>query len=42
MARFRMRNDARTWFKEIAGFFKTDFDQYYFCFDGWFRKRPQQ
>ena len=33
MARFRMRNDARTWFKQIADFehFKTDFDQYYFC-----------
>lgn len=33
MARFRMRNDARTWFKQIANFehFKTDFDQYYFC-----------
>ena len=33
MARFRMRNDARTWFKQIADFehFKTDFDQYYLC-----------
>lgn len=31
MARFRIRNDARAWFKQIAGDFKTDFDQYYFC-----------
>lgn len=33
MARFRMRNDARTWFKQIADFehFRTDFDQYYLC-----------
>lgn len=33
MARFRMRNDARSWFKQIADFehFKTDFDQYYLC-----------
>jgi len=33
MARFRMRNDARTWFKQIADFehFKVDFDQYYLC-----------
>lgn len=33
MARFRMRNDAKTWFKQIADFehFKTDFDQYYLC-----------
>ena len=33
MARFRMRNDARTWFKQITDFehFKTDFDQYYLC-----------
>jgi hypothetical protein len=28
-----MRNDARTWFKQISDFehFKTDFDQYYLC-----------
>jgi len=33
MARFRMRNDARTWFNQIADFehFKVDFDQYYLC-----------
>ncbi len=33
MARFRMRNDARAWFKQIADFehFRTDFDQYYLC-----------
>ena len=33
MARFRLRNDAKTWFKKIANFehFKTDFDQYYLC-----------
>ena len=31
MARFRIRNDARTWFKQIAGDFNTEFDQYYFC-----------
>ena len=33
MARFRIRNDARNWFKHIADFehFKTEFDQYYFC-----------
>lgn len=31
MARFRIRNDARTWFKQIASDFNTDFDQYYFC-----------
>lgn len=33
MARFRMRNDARGWFKQISDFehFKTDFDQYYLC-----------
>ena len=33
MARFRMRNDARIWFSQIANFehFKIDFDRYYFC-----------
>ena len=33
MARFRMRNDARGWFKQIADFehFNTDFDHYYLC-----------
>jgi hypothetical protein len=33
MARFRMRNDARAWFSQIADFehFKVDFDQYYLC-----------
>jgi hypothetical protein len=33
MARFRMRNDARDWFSQIAKFehFKVDFDQYYLC-----------
>lgn len=33
MARFRIRNDARTWFKQIVDFehFNTEFDQYYFC-----------
>lgn len=33
MARFRMRNDARDWFSQIANFeqFKVDFDQYYLC-----------
>lgn len=33
MARFRIRGDARKWFKEIADFehFNTDFDQYYLC-----------
>ncbi|TIN32554.1 MAG: hypothetical protein E5Y10_33800 [Mesorhizobium sp.] len=33
MARFRIRNDARAWFNQIADFehFKVDFDQYYLC-----------
>lgn len=33
MARFRMRNEAKAWFKDISNFepFKTDFDQYYLC-----------
>ena len=33
MARFRIRNDARTWFNKIATFehFNTEFDQYYLC-----------
>jgi hypothetical protein len=33
MARFRLRNDARTWFSQISGFsqFKADFDLYYIC-----------
>ncbi len=33
MARFRMRNDARTWFSQINDFeqFRVDFDQYYLC-----------
>jgi hypothetical protein len=33
MARFRIRNDARAWFSQIADFehFKVDFDQYYLC-----------
>jgi hypothetical protein len=33
MARFRLRNDARGWFGQIAKFdqFKVDFDFYYLC-----------
>lgn len=33
MARFRMRNEARAWFKSVATFehFRWDFDQYYLC-----------
>lgn len=33
MARFRLRNDARTWFSQINAFeqFKVDFDFYYLC-----------
>lgn len=33
MARFRIRNDAKSWFNQIATFehFHTDFDQYYLC-----------
>jgi hypothetical protein len=33
MARFRIRNDARAWFSQIADFehFKVEFDQYYLC-----------
>ena len=33
MARFRLRNDAKAWFKQIATFehFNRDFDQYYCC-----------
>lgn len=33
MARFRLRNDAKLWFGQIANFehFKVDFDQYYLC-----------
>jgi len=31
---FRLRNDARQWFKELReqGVFKIDFDAFYFCF----------
>lgn len=33
MARFRVRNDAKTWFKDLLEkSFKLDFDVFYFCF----------
>jgi hypothetical protein len=41
---FRIRESARTWFKELRDekMFKTDFDSFYFCFMAGVAKRQKQ